>query len=87
MLSGQAEIEEGSEKMVIGTDVDTVKMTSSSVTMSTHAKNLLQIFDTIAAKELSMNVKKVTRPILEATLLMVVLIFYLLEPKVPPIYF
>jgi len=37
-LSGQTEIEEGSEEMVTGTDVDTLKMKSSSVKMSTQCE-------------------------------------------------
>jgi hypothetical protein len=48
-------------------------------------KNLQQIFDTIASKEHSMNVQKTTYRVLEATLLMVVVSFYQLEPKAPPI--
>ena len=79
VLFGKTEIEEGSEEMVIGTDVDTLKC-------QLIANNLLQIFDTIASKEVSMNVKKFTCPILEATLLMVVVSFYPLEPKVPPFF-
>jgi len=86
VLSGQTENEEGSVEMVIGSDVDTMKMKTSSVKMSTQYEESPTNFRHKLQKNFQGMSKKITRPILEGTLLMVVVSFYLLETKVPSIF-